>query len=209
MKNLVIVGARGFGRELYLAAKESVGYGEEFVIKGFLDSKSDALDEFRGYPCILSSPEEYELDEKDVFIVALGDPKWRKHYAELMEKRGANFISLIHRTASLGNTVKVGKGCYIAHNAILTADIQVGDHVCIFHGAMIGHDCVIGDYCHLSAQVFLGGGVRIGNGAVLHPGSRIVPHKRIGECAVVGIGSAVISNVKPNTTVFGVPATAL
>ena len=206
MKNLIIIGARGFGRELYLAAKESLGYGEKFVVKGYLDSQSDALDKYLDYPRILSSPEEYELDEEDVFIIALGDPKWRKHYAELMGRKGASFISLIHRTASLGSTVKLGQGCYIARNALLTADIQVGNHTCIFHGAMVGHDCVIGDYCHLAAQVFLGGGVHVDQGAVLHPGSRVAPHKRIGESAVVGIGSAVISNVKPSTTGFGMPA---
>ena len=36
VKHLVIVGAGGFGREMYGAALESVGYGVEFDVKGFL-----------------------------------------------------------------------------------------------------------------------------------------------------------------------------
>ena len=35
MKNLLIIGARGFGREIYNLALESIGYGTEFTIKGF------------------------------------------------------------------------------------------------------------------------------------------------------------------------------
>ena len=34
MKHLLIIGARGFGREVYNYAIDSVGYGEEFGIKG-------------------------------------------------------------------------------------------------------------------------------------------------------------------------------
>ena len=37
MKQLVIVGAGGMGRTFYSNALESVGYGNEFVIKGFIN----------------------------------------------------------------------------------------------------------------------------------------------------------------------------
>ena len=206
MKKLMIIGARGFGRELFHAARESIGFGTEFVIKGSLDSNSDALVGFNGYPPILGSPEKYQIQTDDVFISALGDPKWRRHYVKILESKGAEFISLIHRSASIGGSVEIGKGSYIAHNAILTADIKVGSHTCIFHGAFIGHDCKIGDFVHISVQSFLGGGVYIEDGVVLHPGVRIVPHKKVCKDAVVGIGSVVISSVKPSRTVFGVPA---
>ena len=37
MKHLLIIGARGWGREVYNYAIESRGYRTEFDIKGFLD----------------------------------------------------------------------------------------------------------------------------------------------------------------------------
>ena len=37
MKHLVIIGAGGMGRTFYSNALESVGYGNEFVIKGFIN----------------------------------------------------------------------------------------------------------------------------------------------------------------------------
>ena len=48
MKHLVIVGAGGFGREMFGMAREAVGFGSEFDIKGFLDAKPTALDGFAG-----------------------------------------------------------------------------------------------------------------------------------------------------------------
>ena len=206
MKQLIIVGARGFGRELFSASQECIGYGVEFVVKGFLDSKLDALNGFEGYPPILGSPDNYEIKPDDVFITALGDPQWRRHYVDLMESKGARFLSLIHRSAAIGKNVKIGEGVYIARNAMFSVDIHVGNHVCVFNDAIVGHDAWIGNFSHLSAQTFMGGGSRMEDGAVLHPGARVAPHKRVGENAVVGIGSVVVSNVKDNTVVFGMPA---
>jgi len=37
MKQLIIVGAGGMGRTLYDIARECVGYGAEFTVKGFVD----------------------------------------------------------------------------------------------------------------------------------------------------------------------------
>ena len=53
MKNLLIIGARGFGREIFNMAHDCNGFGSEFIIKGFLDDKKDALDNFNGYVPIM------------------------------------------------------------------------------------------------------------------------------------------------------------
>lgn len=47
MKQLIIIGAGGMGRTLYSNALESVGYGESFTIKGFIDDNLHALDNFK------------------------------------------------------------------------------------------------------------------------------------------------------------------
>ena len=78
MKNLLIIGARGFGREVYSLAKEAQGYHKEFVVKGFLDDKADALNGMGNYPPIIDSVEHYLPEEDDVFVCALGDVVDRK-----------------------------------------------------------------------------------------------------------------------------------
>ena len=209
MKNLVIIGAGGFGREMFATAREAVGYGETFTVKGFLDGNPSALDGFSGYPEIIGTPETYQIEENDVFITALGSIAARRRCAAMIEERGGRFISVIHRSASIGPNVTVGDGSLVAHNVVLTADIKVGRHSCVFHGTVIGHDTVLDDFTHVYSLVSVGGNVHIAEGASVFPGARIVPRVEIGSGSTVGIGSAVVRDVAPGITVFGVPAERL
>ena len=68
MKNLLIVGARGWGREVYAAAMKTQAYMDgKYRIKGFLDSQTDAFDNIKGnYPPILCAPEDYNIQENEI-----------------------------------------------------------------------------------------------------------------------------------------------
>lgn len=206
MKRLLIIGAGGFGRELYGAAREAVGYGTEFVIKGFLDARADALRGFAGYPPIFGDPMTYVPQADDVFITALGNIAVRRRCAAAVEAKGGVFVPVIHRSAYLGPNVRIGAGSFLAPNVSLTADVSVGRHVAVFHSSSIGHDSVLGDFSHVYAQCSVGGGVRVGEGAIVYPGSVIVPRRELGSAAVVGAGSVVFLDVAAGVTVHGNPA---
>ncbi len=209
MKNLLIIGARGFGREVFDMVKDCRGYGTDFAVKGFLDDKKDALDGFSGYPSIVSSPEDYEFTDDDVFFVAMGDPKWRRHYAELALSKGGSPLSLIHNTAHIGQNTVIGRGCLVGVGVRITVDCTVGDFVTLFYSSDIGHDVHIGDYSHVGAFGFMGGGSSLGSGVTLHPRASLLPHKKVGDNATVGAGSVCIRNVKSGDVVFGVPAKSI
>jgi len=206
MKHLVIVGAGGYGREMYGAALGAVGYGTDFDVRGFLDARPDALAGFAGYPPVVGTPEAYEPQADDVFITALGNIESRRRCAALIEAHGGRFVSVIHRSAFLGPNVVVGEGSFIAPNVVLTADVRVGRHAAVFHNASVGHDSFLADFTHVYAQCSIGGSVRIEEGACVYPGAVIVPRRTIGANAVVGAGSTVVLNVKPGVSVFGSPA---
>jgi len=206
MKHLIIVGAGGYGREMYGAALGAVGYGTEFDVRGYLDGKPDALDGFSGYPPVIGAPETYVPQADDVFITALGNIESRRRCVQLIEAQSGKFISLVHRSAFLGPNVTVGAGSFISHNVVLTADVRVGRHAAVFHNTSIGHDSVLEDFTHVYAQCSIGGSVRIEEGASVYPGSVVVPRRTVGTNAVVGAGSTVILNVKPGSSVFGSPA---
>ena len=209
MKHLVIIGARGWGREVYAQAKFSQGYQEEYDIKGFLDDKVNALDGMYGYPPILSSVEAYIPQPDDVFICALGDNAWRKHYAEIILKKGGQFINLIHKLAFIGQNTKLGIGCIIGHEVSLSCDIVIGDFVNFQRLVDVGHDVRIGNYCSLGNKSFMGGGASIGDGTIVHTGAIILPHIHVGNDCIVGAGAVVIKKVKDGETVFGNPAKVL
>lgn len=209
MKHLLIIGARGFGRETYFHAMECRGYGTEFTIKGFLDDKADALDGFHGYAAILGPVEDYVVQPHDVFFCALGDVNFKRHYIDLVKARGGIFQSLIHPTAIINATAVIGEGCLISANVHITADVQLSDYVTVGGFSTIGHDVRIGSYSHLGAYSFMGGYSELEESVTLHPRASILPHKKIGSGATVGAGSVVLRNVKPGTTVFGMPAMPL
>ena len=206
MKHLVIVGAGGFGRELYGIAREAAGHGTAFDVKGFLDARPDALDGFPGYPPVVGDPATYVPAADDVFITALGDVGTRRRVATALEARGAVFIPLVHRSASLGPNAVVGAGSLVAQNAVVSADAVVGRHACVFQNAVVGHDVRLGDFAHVYALCALGGGVTLGEGAVVYPGAQVVPRRSVGAGAIVGAGAVVVLNVDAGETVFGNPA---
>ncbi len=209
MKHLIIIGAGGFGREMFGAARECVGFGTDFDVKGFLDARSDALSGFSGYPPVVGSPDGYVPQTDDVFISALGSIPARRRCVAAIEAKGGVFVSLVHRSAFVGPNVTIGAGSFLAPHVSLTADVAVGRHVSVFHSSSVGHDSRLGDWSHVYAQCSLGGGVTLGEGAVVYPGSVVVPRRTIGAGAVVGAGSTVFLDVEPGVTVLGNPAAPL
>ncbi len=206
MKKLLIIGARGWGREVYDIAKACMNAGAGFTMKGFLDDKADALNGFRNYPPIIGPVETYEIKKDDIFICALGDVKYKKQYADIIQAKGGEFISLVHPTAIIGTNAQIGKGCVVGAYANLSSDTTIGDFVTISIRAGMGHDSTIGNYSHIGGNCCISGFVTIGEFVTMHPGCMMVPHRRIGDNAIIGTGSVVLSNVKANTTVFGNPA---
>lgn len=206
MKHLIIIGARGYGRVVYNLAVDCIANGSDFDIKGFLDSKTDALDCYENYPPIISSVEDYQIQTDDVFVCALGEVKYKKLYAEKILSKGGEFISIISPHAIVMTNVEFGCGCIVGDGANIGCDTKIGNFTTILGLASIGHDVEIGDWCHIGGFCFMGGFSKLNEGATIQTGSKILPKKIIGEYASVGAGSVVIRNVKDGTSVFGVPA---
>jgi sugar O-acyltransferase (sialic acid O-acetyltransferase NeuD family) len=213
IKNLVILGAGGFGREVHAWLLDSIRNGDcqptnEVVwkIAGFIDDVSNAPDIFPGLPPILSKIDEYQPDPNSYLVCAIADPAAKKLLSNKLLLKGAQFFTLIHPSAIVGTNVTVGKGTVICPFTVLSTDLVVGDFVTINSGCTIGHDSVIADYCTLSGHCDITGGVKLQEGAFLGSHAAIIPKVTVGEYAVVGAGSVVIRKVAPGVTVFGVPA---
>lgn len=206
MKHLLIIGARGFGREAYNLYLDCRSMYPDLDCKGFLDSETHALDGYEGYPPIISSVEAYKPDVDDVFVCALGDPKWKKYYSEIILAKEGKFISLIHPSVVKWMNAKIGQGCIINNNSHISCDVTIGDFVTILTGVMIGHDCKVGNWSHLGASSFLGGYAEVMEVVTVQTGAIVLPHKIVHNNSVVGAQSVVMKNVPAGITVFGSPA---
>jgi sugar O-acyltransferase (sialic acid O-acetyltransferase NeuD family) len=209
MKQLLIIGARGFGRSIFDLAVECPGYGKSFAIKGYLDDNVSALDSLSGYPPIVGSVEHYEIAENDVFICALGSVKHKKFYTDIILAKGGVFTSLIHPSAHVSRNAVLGAGCIVARMAHIGCDVVIGEHVLVQTAALVGHDCTVGNFVRIDSHVVCVGGVKVEDEATIHSSAVLSHNVTVGAKAVVGGASFVIRSVPPETTVFGNPAKRL
>lgn len=206
MKNLVIVGAGEFGRELYWTITGSKGFNSDFVIKGYIDDDNNSEK-----ISLLSAPflgmiDTYRIAEDDVFTCAVANPASREIVIKRCLEKGAVFIDIIHNSSIIHGTVKMGRGCIISPYSIIGDGSNIGNYVVVNGLSCIGHDCEIGDYVCIMSHCDITGHSSIGKNAFIAGGVRTVPKAKIGADAYVGAGSVVLKKVKPGTKVFGNPA---
>lgn len=208
MKNLIIIGAGGMGRTIYSNALESVGYGEKFVVKGFIDDNLAALDAFENYPPIVGTIRDYQPQPDDVFVSSIGGASRRACMEEII-RRGGEFMELIHETARIYQNAKLGKGNFVGAFSVIGNDAVVGDYNMIQSYTVIGHDAQIGNWNRIDTHVTCVGGIVIEDEVNIHTGAVISHNVTVGSGAHVGALSFVIRKVKPGTTVCGNPAKKL
>jgi sugar O-acyltransferase (sialic acid O-acetyltransferase NeuD family) len=209
MRRLLIVGAGGFGRELFHWVQQHPDHGSKWSLGGFLDDRPDALKGFSREPGIVETIADYRPSPRDILICGLGLPKSKKTVVDSLVERGAEFLTFIHPAATLGGHIEIGVGSVVCPGAILTSDIRLGKFVTINNCATIGHDVVVGDYASLSCHADVTGFCRVGEGVFFGSHAGMIPSTSIGDWAIVGAGSMVIIDVSSGTTVLGVPAKRL
>ena len=208
MKNLIIIGAGGMGRTVYSNALESIGYGETFVVKGFIDDNLKALDGFPNYPPVIGTIRDYQPQKDDVFVSSMGGSSRRPCMEEII-RRGGEFLNLIHKTARLLTNMNLGKGNFIGAYTVIGNDAVIGDYNMIQSYTIIGHDAKVGNYNRIDTHVTCVGGVVIEDDVNIHT-SAVISHNVVVETgAHVGALSFVIKKVKAGTTVMGNPAKKL
>ena len=101
-----------------------------------------------------------------------------------------------------GITPKIGRNCFIAENAAIIGDVEIGDDCSIWYGAVLRGDV---------NPIRLGNRVNIQDGAVLHVlvgmGAVLLDGVEVADGSIIAAGAVVLSNSKLEPGVYaGVPA---
>jgi sugar O-acyltransferase (sialic acid O-acetyltransferase NeuD family) len=203
-RNCLIIGARGFGREVLTYIEED---NPLFTVKGFLDDDPSVLNGYSRQAKIIDSPHTYIPQKGEAFIAAIGNPKARFDYTKrLREEFEVDFATVIHPRANISKYVKMGIGSIVSPNVGISVDTLIGEYTHIQEYTVIGHDAKIGEWCQINSHCTIAGGATIGNFVTIHPNCVITSKAVIGDGVTVAPGSVVIGKIPPNITILGNPA---
>lgn len=203
---VLIVGAGGFGREIFAWLADAIEDGLEVEFGGFLDGNPDALGQNSAIGTVLGAPETFRVSRHDRFLMGIGTPRRKLPLARRMESAGARFLTLVHPNARIGPRSTLGRGSVLCPGAIVTTDVTIGEFCMLNVAATVGHDAVLGAGCTLSGHSDVTGHAMLGEGVFLGSHAVILPGVEVGAWATVGAGSVAVRRVESNSTVFGVPA---
>lgn len=207
MKDIIIVGAGGCGREVANWIEDVNAVEETWNIIGFLDDNLNALDEFPCRYSIIGKISNHEPISSASYAMGIANPSVKKKIGMELLRKGAKFASIIHPSTRNYSEFELGIGLVTYPNSKIATGCRIGNFVTI-QSSIIGHDVQIEDYVTVSSSCGITGGVKLHEGCFIADHACIAVGLEIGENAYVGIGSVVIRNVEENTKVFGNPARA-
>jgi UDP-perosamine 4-acetyltransferase len=201
---VLIVGAGGHGKVVLDILRAA---GEHNPI-GFIDADTSlAGTTIGGLPVFGPANQLPKLQRKcKAAIIAIGDNRTRRSYAQTLIEQGFELVSAIHPTACVSSSARIGKNVVVAAGAIVCAEAVIADSAIVNTAAVVDHECEIGCAAHVCPTVALAGRVRIGEGAFVGLGAKVIPCISIGEHATIGAGAVVIQDIPANATALGVPA---
>ena len=206
-KNVVILGAGGFAREVLDIFDAYTKTGQRYKVLGYIiDSKFGSPGTLINQKPILGDFIWLSENKENIYaICGVGDPVLRKHLVERALKLDVSFINAIHPSATLTPWVNLGVGVVITAGCRLTNQIIIGNHVQINLNSTIGHNSKLDDYVTIAPGTNISGNVSISKGSYIGTGVNIIEKINIAEWSIIGAGSTIIRDIPPNTTVVGSP----
>ena len=164
------------------------------IIEASVAGKISQLGEFRG--------------EAEEVHVAIGSNEARFTLAGSARKEGFKLKTIVHPTAFVDPSAKIGDGVFVAAGAFVGPRAEIGDGAIINTHASVDHDCKIGEFSHICPGTILAGAVEVGPLTTVGAGSVVKPLVKIGANDLIGSGSVVVKNIGDNTVSYGTPAEA-
>jgi len=113
------------------------------------------------------------------YNIGVADVVVKQRIQKRCEEIGWIPFTVVHPTAVVSPTARLGNGVFVGPLAIVSTSAYVGDHSIVHLHASIGHDATIGEHCvilpgaRISGSAILGNRVLIGSNAFVNAGVRI------------------------------------
>ena len=208
MKDLIIIGASGFGREVAWLVERINKQMPTWNIVGFIDDNESIQGKtINGYKVLGKTTDAVSFPDA-FFVCAVGASRIREKIICRVKRENPNikFATLIDPTVEISDLVTIGEGTIICAHTIITVNISIGNHVIINLDCTIGHDAVLQDFVTLYPSVNVSGITKIGYAVELGTGMQIIQGKTVGDYSIVGAGAIVVKDIPEKCTAVGSPA---
>lgn len=158
----------------------------------------------------------------DISAINDRDPACQSDLYPVLFFKGFLVLQTYRATHWLINNGQGGMAIYMQNRAseVFGADIhpsaKIGKGIMIDHasGVVIGETAIVGDDVSMLHGVTLGGSgkesgdrhPKIGNGVLISVGAKVLGNIHVGDCAKIGGGSVVLTDVPAYSTAVGIPA---
>jgi sugar O-acyltransferase (sialic acid O-acetyltransferase NeuD family) len=204
MRNVIIIGAGGAGKELTFYIEDynsKSGLDDQINILGYIDDSIENWKNHRLKFPYISNIESYNPRPNEEVLIAVMDINARKKMIETLLRKKAKIGSFVHNSVILPKNADMGKGTIIFPFCIVEKYALIGDYNLLTSYSFISHDCVVGNNNFL-ATAGLAGSVKVGDNNYFGIRSTVIPGIEIGNNNVIQAGMIVDKNVKDDTTVF-------
>lgn len=207
MKDLYIIGAGGFGREVAWLVERINQHKPTWKIKGFIDDNTSIHGEYEdGYEVVGGVDFLLNILEEVWVICAVGSAIVRKKIIQRLENAShIKYATLVDPSVICSQHISIGNGSIVCAGTIITVDVSIGNHVIINLDCTLGHDDIIQDYVTIYPSVNVSGCVYIGEVSEIGTGTNIIQGVSIGTESIIGAGSVVIRDIEGECTAVGSP----
>jgi len=209
MKQIVIIGAGGFAREVKFLLEEINKTSPTYEFLGYLVSDINTLGNYDSKNEVLGEISWLSNRENICAAIGIGAPQHRLNIGRDISNKYPNIVfpPLIHPNVIYDSDSCVfEKGTIICASTVLTVNVKVMAFSLVNLCCTIGHEAIIGSGCVLNPTVNISGGVHLDASVLIGTGSQILQYIKVGKNSIVGAGACVTKNIPDNVVAFGVPA---
>jgi sugar O-acyltransferase (sialic acid O-acetyltransferase NeuD family) len=207
LKNILIYGAGGAGRQLAFALSLDKDRDTAWNVGGFIDDTMHPWGQIVNEVPVLGGIEYVMNYSGNLAVCIVDDPSVKRNLIlKIKKNQNITFPVVISPHSIVSPHVEWGEGCVVSPLDSIQPNIKFGDFVWVNGGTRIGHDAIIGDYTTIFSGILISGGVHIGSGCVIGSGAVILPKRKIGDGSIIGGGSVVSKDIPPKVVAAGVPA---
>ena len=211
-RDLVLIGAGGFGRETAQAVHAVNDGGAAWRLLGYLDDDPGRHGLVIDGTVVLGGRDQIGQLPEASFVVCTGRPGDYVSRLRIVGDLGLppdRYATIVHPSAAVSPSSSVGPGSVLLAHVALTAAVTIGAHVAVMPHVTLTHDVVVDDFATIASGVSLGGGVRVQRAAYLGAGALVRENQTVGALSLVGMGAVVTRDVPPREIWAGVPARRL